>query len=120
MNTATKTNAMVVLTRLVMGKGGARTLRRRQGDRQVSSCQREGETVPWSNTMSSGDPQSATAVRVQSVAARPSRFVIRGGRKLQGEIVVGGMKNATTPILAATLLASEPCVIRNVPRISDV
>jgi UDP-N-acetylglucosamine 1-carboxyvinyltransferase len=30
------------------------------------------------------------------------------------------MKNAATPIIAATLLMSEPCVIRNVPRISDV
>lgn len=50
----------------------------------------------------------------------PSRFVIRGGKKLAGEIRVGGMKNAATPIIAATLLASEPCIIRNVPKISDV
>lgn len=48
------------------------------------------------------------------------RFVIRGGRPLDGDIVVGGMKNAATPILAATLLVPEPCVIGNVPRLSDV
>jgi len=53
-------------------------------------------------------------------ASGPSRFVIRGGRPLDGEVRVGGMKNAVTPILAATLLMSEPCVIRNVPRLSDV
>lgn len=50
----------------------------------------------------------------------PTRFVIRGGLPLNGEIEVRGMKNAATPILAATLLMSEPCVIRNLPRLSDV
>ncbi len=54
------------------------------------------------------------------VVPGPTRFVIRGGQPLNGEIRVGGMKNAVTPILAATLLMSEPCVIRNVPRLSDV
>jgi len=49
-----------------------------------------------------------------------SRLVIRGGRPLDGEIRVGGMKNAVTPILAATLLLTKPCVLRNVPRLSDV
>ncbi len=49
-----------------------------------------------------------------------TRFIIRGGRPLDGEIRVGGMKNATTPILAATLLVREPCIIKNVPRLSDV
>ena len=39
---------------------------------------------------------------------------------MNGDVVIGGMKNAVTPILAATLLCSEPCVIRNVPRLSDV
>jgi len=53
-------------------------------------------------------------------APAPSRFVIRGGKPLNGDIAVGGMKNAVTPILAATLLMTEPCVIRNVPRLSDV
>ena len=49
-----------------------------------------------------------------------SRLIIRGGRPLDGEIRVGGMKNAVTPILAATLLLTKPCVLRNVPRLSDV
>ena len=49
-----------------------------------------------------------------------SKFVIRGGKPLKGKIRAGGMKNAATPIIAATLLTSEECVIDNVPRISDV
>jgi UDP-N-acetylglucosamine 1-carboxyvinyltransferase len=53
-------------------------------------------------------------------AAAPSRFVIHGGRPLNGEVHVGGMKNAVTPILAATLLMDGICVIRNVPKLSDV
>lgn len=47
-------------------------------------------------------------------------LLIEGRRKLKGEIRASGMKNAATPILAATLLTREPCVISNVPRIADV
>ncbi len=49
-----------------------------------------------------------------------SKFVIRGGKPLRGKIRAGGMKNAATPIIAATLLTDEECVIDNVPKISDV
>jgi UDP-N-acetylglucosamine 1-carboxyvinyltransferase len=48
------------------------------------------------------------------------KFVIKGGKSLKGEIEVGGSKNATFPILAATMLTKEPCVIDNVPLIEDV
>jgi len=47
------------------------------------------------------------------------KFVVNGGKKLKGEIRVSGSKNATTPILAATLLTSRPCVISNIPLIKD-
>lgn len=47
-------------------------------------------------------------------------FEIIGGKKLTGEINVRGSKNATTPILAATLLTKEECVISNIPLIEDV
>lgn len=47
-------------------------------------------------------------------------FEIQGGIKLKGEIAVCGSKNATTPILAATLLTKETCVISNIPLIEDV
>ncbi len=47
-------------------------------------------------------------------------LLIRGGTPLHGEVTVSGAKNAVLPILAATLLTAERCVIRRVPRLSDV
>jgi UDP-N-acetylglucosamine 1-carboxyvinyltransferase len=47
-------------------------------------------------------------------------FVIEGGRPLSGRVGAAGNKNGALPILAATLLASEPVTLRNVPRIRDV
>jgi UDP-N-acetylglucosamine 1-carboxyvinyltransferase len=47
-------------------------------------------------------------------------FRILGGRTLNGEVRVNGAKNAALPILAATLLTAETCVLRNVPDLSDV
>jgi UDP-N-acetylglucosamine 1-carboxyvinyltransferase len=47
-------------------------------------------------------------------------FVIEGGRPLTGRVRAAGNKNGALPILAATLLASEPVTLRNVPRIRDV
>lgn len=48
------------------------------------------------------------------------KFIITGGKPLRGQIEVRGAKNAATPILAACLLTSEPCVIDNLPLIEDV
>jgi UDP-N-acetylglucosamine 1-carboxyvinyltransferase len=51
----------------------------------------------------------------------PERLLeVEGGRALRGEIVVGGAKNAALPILAATLLTGEDCVLTNVPDLSDI
>ena len=47
-------------------------------------------------------------------------FVIEGGRPLSGHVRAAGNKNGALPILAATLLATEPVSLRNVPRIRDV
>src|ERR687897_1306849 len=47
-------------------------------------------------------------------------FVIEGGRPLNGRVRAAGNKNGALPILAATLLASEPVTLANVPRIRDV
>jgi UDP-N-acetylglucosamine 1-carboxyvinyltransferase len=47
-------------------------------------------------------------------------LLIKGGVPLHGEVSISGAKNAVLPILAATLLTSEPCVIRRVPNLSDV
>ncbi|MDP2735944.1 MAG: UDP-N-acetylglucosamine 1-carboxyvinyltransferase, partial [bacterium] len=48
------------------------------------------------------------------------KFVIRGGNPLEGEIDVRGAKNVAFPVLAATILTKQDCVIRNLPLIEDV
>src|SRR6476659_1740198 len=47
-------------------------------------------------------------------------LLIKGGVPLHGEVTVSGAKNAVLPIMAATLLTAEPCVIHRVPDLSDV
>ena len=48
------------------------------------------------------------------------RLLIRGGKKLQGTVRASGSKNAALPILVATLLTDEPCVLSRVPDLRDV
>jgi UDP-N-acetylglucosamine 1-carboxyvinyltransferase len=47
-------------------------------------------------------------------------LLIKGGVPLCGDVTVSGAKNAVLPIMAATLLTPEKCVIRRVPNLSDV
>jgi len=49
-----------------------------------------------------------------------SKFIIKGGKKLAGEIQVAGSKNAVLPAMAACLLTDEPCRLTNVPMIDDM
>lgn len=48
------------------------------------------------------------------------KIVIGGGRPLAGEVQVAGAKNAALPILFASLLTAEPCLLRNLPDVVDV
>lgn len=48
------------------------------------------------------------------------KFIIRGGRALEGEVTIQGSKNAILPLIAACLLTEEPCVLERVPDIQDV
>jgi len=48
------------------------------------------------------------------------RLLIKGGVPLRGEVTISGAKNAVLPIMAATLLTDQPCLIRRVPNLSDV
>ena len=48
------------------------------------------------------------------------KYIIRGGNKLQGEVTISGAKNAAVAILPAAILSDEPCIIENVPNISDI
>ena len=49
-----------------------------------------------------------------------AKFIIEGGVPLKGEITVAGNKNAALPIIAATVLTDETCIIENLPAIRDV
>ena len=47
------------------------------------------------------------------------KLIVTGGQELEGDIYASGSKNSALPILAATLLTREKCVIRRVPDLSD-
>ena len=48
------------------------------------------------------------------------KLIIRGGRRLAGEVAISGAKNAALPELCAALLTDEPVTLTNVPRLQDV
>jgi UDP-N-acetylglucosamine 1-carboxyvinyltransferase len=63
---------------------------------------------------------STAGERVVQTSA-PRRVIrIRGGQPLRGEVNISGSKNAALPALAATLLTSDECVLRNVPDLADI
>lgn len=47
------------------------------------------------------------------------KLLVSGGSRLSGSVRISGSKNSSLPILAATLLSEEPCIIHNVPDLSD-
>lgn len=49
-----------------------------------------------------------------------NKLIIKGGVPLSGQVRVSGSKNAVLPILAGTLLANGPVIVRNVPHLHDV
>ena len=49
-----------------------------------------------------------------------SKFIIQGGKKLEGEVKISGSKNAALPIIAATILVRGKTTLYNVPNIQDV
>lgn len=49
-----------------------------------------------------------------------SKFVVRGGRPLEGEITLAGAKNAASKMMVASLLTDEPCALENFPRIGEI
>jgi len=48
------------------------------------------------------------------------KLVVKGGVRLKGRVEISGSKNSALPILAATLLTPETCVLHNVPDLSDI
>ena len=49
-----------------------------------------------------------------------SQLIIEGSRRLSGEVKIQGAKNSVLPILAASIMCKDECVIKNCPDISDV
>ncbi len=47
------------------------------------------------------------------------KFIIKGNTALNGEVSISGAKNSALPILSATVLATKPVTIENVPPLSD-
>ena len=47
-------------------------------------------------------------------------IIVHGGKPLHGTVTISGSKNSALPILAATLLTAEPCVVGGVPNLSDI
>lgn len=48
------------------------------------------------------------------------KFVIKGGTPLKGEVTISGAKNAAVAIMPAVILSDGPCILENLPDISDV
>ena len=48
------------------------------------------------------------------------KLEIKGGRKISGTITISGSKNATLPILAATILTNKKVIIKNIPIVRDI
>lgn len=50
----------------------------------------------------------------------PEKLIISGGNRLQGTVRIDGAKNSALSIMAATLLTKDVCILRNIPRLTDV
>ena len=48
------------------------------------------------------------------------KYIVKGGKKLNGKVRISGSKNAALPILCASLLTKEKVVLENVPEIADI
>ena len=48
------------------------------------------------------------------------KLIIRGGKRLFGEVNISGMKNSALPIIFGTIVANDICTIGNVPDVSDI
>ena len=45
-----------------------------------------------------------------------AKYIVKQSGPLRGEVQISGAKNAVLPLMAATLLSEEECVIRDVPQ----
>ncbi len=57
--------------------------------------------------------------RIQQIGDKMEKLIVNGGKPLFGDIEVSGMKNAALPVILASILVEDVCVIENVPNVSD-
>jgi len=50
----------------------------------------------------------------------PEKLIISGGKRLHGVVKIDGAKNSALSIMAATLLTKDDCILRNIPRLTDI
>ena len=48
------------------------------------------------------------------------KLEVLGAKKLKGEVIISGSKNASLPILAATLLSNKKIFLNNLPKVKDI
>jgi UDP-N-acetylglucosamine 1-carboxyvinyltransferase len=65
-------------------------------------------------------PERERDTSTETTATGMDEIWVQGGRRLHGSVAVGGSKNATLPILAATLLAPGLYRFTNVPDLKDI
>ncbi len=70
--------------------------------------------------MTESDASQTGNILAPFTSERMATFLVEGGGRLSGRIRPAGNKNAALPCLAATVLASDPVTLDNVPRIRDV
>ena len=87
----------------------------RPSRRELNRCVFCGRYSPSALTLTGAE----TAVNAKE-RHHLEKFVIRGGKALSGDVLIGGAKNAAVAILPATILAADKCLIENLPCISDV
>lgn len=58
--------------------------------------------------------------QLKALSQLENQILIRGQSKLTGEIIISGSKNASLPIIAATILTNKKVVLYNVPALSDI
>jgi UDP-N-acetylglucosamine 1-carboxyvinyltransferase len=63
---------------------------------------------------------AAAAAAARRAVVAMDKLLVSGGKPLQGEVLTSGAKNSALPVLAASLLSSEPVVLRRIPRVRDI
>ena len=65
-------------------------------------------------------PEQILRIKERKFLNKIGKFIIKGGRPLEGAVDISGAKNAVVAILPSVVLSDEVCTISNVPDISDV